>query len=305
MSTSSKYSHMTAAECTRMVGSLKDSVQYYGVLLSPSSELGTFIGDLEWMGSFEADPLRDGGAKDDDSTRAGLAVLRAEQLRRIERPLRACKNANISLPSALLTKLQKRIDCLTARNLPAQDHLLELEVGGKLVIAGHDVEFIEPDLVVGLAGKIPKIGVPCKRPRNASSIASAIRKARRQLRCAQVPGIIFVGAEALLYHFSDPEKPHLFLPNEPTDIKRDLLHKLNEFFYRQDVLEQVKKAFDEGCLAVVSGATIAALCKRTGPLFVPGADNVYAREWLEWAVINSEIAGASTACDAFRRALHH
>ena len=78
---------VTAADCANIATVLAKHVERLGVRIPAGSELGAFIDDLRWLGSFEQAAPQPDTAWAIDKARAARAFPRYEQAVRIARAL--------------------------------------------------------------------------------------------------------------------------------------------------------------------------------------------------------------------------
>jgi len=184
---------LTAGECASVASLLERAVSRFGIRVSAGSDLGRMISEVGWLGAFAEDSPQPETGWRIDKDRTARAFLLVEQAGRLARALTYASDCR-----GIRTKtrvLKDRLNRLVSLREQAQDAILELEIAGRLVIAGLAVEFREPDLVVKVPGTDLEIAIACKRPRGVPRIRERILDAGRQIRNSHLPGIVLIGTE--------------------------------------------------------------------------------------------------------------
>ena len=189
----SGFHYPSARECRAIAASIRASLAALKVRLADEHVFASMLSDVEWVGSFNADPFRPGGAYGADRHRFARAVLRLEQVRRICGALEGAAqigNSRNNLSQwvrANIDRSQRRDPSAFGRSDP-QDFLFELEVAGRLCRWDMaDVRFEEPDIVVRLRGLPPDVafGIAIKRPRTLDTLPRALARGAER---AAIPG---------------------------------------------------------------------------------------------------------------------
>ena len=236
---------LTSQDCTDISRSLSESLDHFGIAVHNSSDLGTIIREISWMGSFGPAPLSSGGASSVDPQRTFRAFLYILQARDIARTLAACRKAKGDLSK--IERIREKLDRLRYQDASAQNTLFELEVAGALIRAGFDVELSmppRPDVVCLLDGLA--IGLECKRVQNRDRLRERLREARRQIANQDLPAAVIIDVQPLLYRTNDVDSLEQLRSIQSACLKKLIL----------SVTDDVEKAFDGGVNAV-------ALCAMT------------------------------------------
>lgn len=186
---------LTGEVCSRTAASVRERLVQLGVSLGLSSELEQILRKLERLaarhpGALLTAPLTDQEKGDvryiDQISRfaAVLAVLQSERVSgRFGRQLK---------------RFREKLDALSSLTAPAQDLILELEVGAGLASGGLDVSFEEPPDLVVSGRNLTSLGVACKRPQSGHAVDSLVRKGIHQIRARELPGAILMCLDAVV-----------------------------------------------------------------------------------------------------------
>ena len=251
---------LSSQECTDISRSLIESLDHFGTAVHESSELGTMIREISWMGSFGSVPLSAAGASDADRQRALRAFTYVPQAQDIARTLQACRHAKGDISK--INRIRQKLDRLRYQDVPAQNVLFELEVAGLLIRAGLEVELAlppRPDVVCFFNGTA--IGLECKRVQNRDRLRERLGEAQDQITKQDLPAAVIIDVQPLLYRTNDPDKPVYF----------DLVRSLEELRSIQSarlqklalsITDDVENAFDGGVGAVALYAMTWGLSER-------------------------------------------
>jgi len=186
---------LTGDACIRASARVRQGLAHFEVTLPAGSELETMLRKLERLGarhpgSLLTAPMSEAEKRD---------VRYIEQVSRFGTVLDLLRSPHVSGEfTGQVRRFRERLDALTSVIAPAQELLLELEIGAALASGGLDVSFEEPpDLVLSGDG-LPALGVACKRPRSALGIDSLVRKGIHQLRARGLPGTILMCVDAIM-----------------------------------------------------------------------------------------------------------
>jgi hypothetical protein len=240
---------LTSQDCTYISRSLTDSLDYFGVAVHESSDLGTMIREISWMGSSKSAPFLAGGAIDVDRQRTLRAFTYVLQARDLAHTLEACRHIKGDISK--IERIRGKLDRLRYQDAPAQNAMFELEVAGVLMRAGLDVELPmppRPNVVCHLNGAA--IGLECKRVQNRDRLRERLKEAQEQIINQDLPAAVIIDVQPLLYRTNNPNKPVYFDQVESIGELRHVQSvRLRELAL--SITDDVEKAFDSGVGAVV------------------------------------------------------
>ena len=262
VSTTSRFGpqELTSQECLAISRSLTESLDHFGVEAPESSDIGTMIREIRWMGSFGSAPLLPGGAIDVNRQRTLQALVSVLQARDIARTLETCRHATGD--TSKIKCIRKKLDRQRHQDADGQNALFELEVAGLLLRANFDVELSappRPDVVCRFNGAA--IGLECKRVQNRNQLRQRLKKARKQIINQDLPAAAIIDVQPLLYRTDDPDKPVYFdQVASPEELRRIQSGRIREL--GKSLAWEVQKAFDSGVGAVVLCAMTWAMSER-------------------------------------------
>lgn len=188
---------LTAEVALKSARDIREGAARLGVTLARQNDLEKIARDCELFASLE-------GKASPPDARFIEGLMAAEQGMRLAATLSMA--GQVQGAEKLATWVRGHINAIETQDEEAQDHLLELEVAGRLAREPRlSVSIDEPDIVITVpAGQMT---VAIKRPRTAKGVGWAIRKARKQIKRSNRKGMIVIGTEALFHHSNDPLRP--------------------------------------------------------------------------------------------------
>jgi len=251
---------LTSENCTHISRSLTESLDYFGVVVSEDSDLRRMIREIGWMGSFEAAPFSPGGAAYVDKQRTLRALPYILQARDIARTLEACRHVKGDFSK--IVRIREKLDRLRYQDAPAQNILFEFEVAGVLIRAGLEVELPMPplpDVVFHLNGVA--IGLECKRVQNRNRLRERLKEAQEQIAKQDLPAMVIIDVQPLLYRSNDPNRPVYFdLVESIEELRRIQTTRIREL--ARSIADDIEKAFTNGIGAVVLCAMTWGISQR-------------------------------------------
>jgi hypothetical protein len=244
--------HITGLTCATVAKALRKGLDVLGVSLDPQNDLARMLREIEWLASLgDGEPNTWRVATRAVEERIDAAAFLVEQALRIAAGLQMAER--IENVDSLRRWLRKRINRLNGFDSEAQDHLLELEVAGRLARwPDLSVAIEEPDIVFTVRGH--RVVIACKRPRGLHTVAPNVDRARGQIRQAwqasgaRPPAIIVVGIESLLHSREDGSfsVPHFVEANEAEVLGSRVLDQAAEASHHE-----AQRAFDEGVSGIL------------------------------------------------------
>ena len=177
------------AECAAVAASLRESEQKLGLRLHPGSDLASMIRDLETL-SKEAKPAGDPLRPTFDRT---FVIDQASRIASALENLRGVHGFD-----QVKKWLGKRLNRLHTQTQEAQDHLLEIEIAGRLAQAGAAIERPDPPDIVATLPPFGAVPIECKRPRTKAGAVKRLREGARTIDDFGRPGVLVVSLEVLL-----------------------------------------------------------------------------------------------------------
>ena len=284
-----RYRSATSEECRGVAALIGSAVNRFGLRLDGASDLARMIRDMEWLGSFNADPFAPGGAAERsqgaEKERFMWAFLHLEQARRVAHALTWA--ANIANSESVVQWARKRIDRIATQDEKSQDYLFELEIAARFARKGFTVALEEPDIVVTLSTGT-RFAFACKRPRHAGRVGPMVREAADQVLRSGLPGIAVIGVEALFHRSDDPTRKTVFYDAaDPASARAE-----GERFVTEAVdasRKDISRAFEKG----LGGILLCGIMT-----FTSRQPSAYAWEWIRRTVPNPSVAGAAEGLGA-------
>jgi hypothetical protein len=279
-----RYRWVTAKQCQLVAAQIGSALDRFGLHLNPASDLAQMVREMEWLGSFDADPFSPGGAAEKsrgaDKERFISAFLHLEQARRIADALTwAAKVAN---SETVVRWLRKRIDRIATQDEKSQDYLFELEIAARFASKGLTVSLEEPDIVVTLPNGF-RFAFACKRPRHAGRVGPMVREAADQVTGSGLPGIAVIGVEALLHRSEDPTRKTVFYAaSNPESARAEGERIVGEAI--AEARKDISRAFEKGLGGILFCGIMTFTSQR------PSA---YAWNWIRQRVPNPSVAPAA------------
>ncbi|MDY0744778.1 hypothetical protein SNE35_09675 [Paucibacter sp. R3-3] len=215
-----------------------------------------------------------------------LALMHADEALRIAHAVEAVlDDADAQEAIRRITKSDMHLS--TRQPSQGKDALWELDLHLFLKVREVPVRLAEPDLVVQLPGLLGPFGLACKKVYSEDSVDKQLQKGCRQLRAADVPGVVAFNL--------DDMTPAESLLNKPTrQAAMDYLYALNMAF-----VERHRIAFQEAilrgrCDAILISTAVQADVEQMSPRF-----NRFTQLSL-WTLDNAS-AGARLRQAAFHR----
>lgn len=202
-----------------------------GITLPAHSDIQKIVTRMRWLAeqlSLQKQPRY--------SSKRSEMLFRAFQSTIQARDIAHSLSAIDNIPAEKLRQLKDRLDYTesSGTRTAAKDVFFELQIAGRLAHSfPAAITLEEPDVAMHLPEPLGKIGFCCKRPKNASAIASAIGKAVKQIRRHNFPCVLMIGIEEIVQH---------------QQLVFDSGERLHDLYKRRinDLVESQRRAMDSG-----------------------------------------------------------
>ena len=283
-----KYEYVRSAQCAAQARLLKEGLDYFGIKVNPTSDVGRMIAALEWMGSFPAETAQPDSAFTTDRKRALGAFPLYEQALRIASTLTWARTVPGAREKVL--HLKKRLNRLETQDEQAQDYLFELEIAERLVAQGHAITFEEPDVVLHVKDG-DKLGLACKRPRNVRQLRERVKEAADQVTAQPFPGVIVIGVEPLFHKSGDRQRPTVVYLGDPPMVARAAYDLLDAAMMRSR--KEIAAAFGQGVGGILFCGIVTGWARR-----VVGDSSAYHFQWIHRALSHPDALGLVEVLEA-------
>lgn len=241
-----KYTQLKASDCAHWAIVLKEGFREFGVTVHPTSDIGLMIAALEWLGAFPLDVPQPDTAWAANPTRTRNAFPLYEQAIRIAEAVSFARG--ILGARERVDKLRKRLNRLTTQDEQAQDFLFELEIGARFTRLGFTITFDEPDIVLH-SSEGHRLGLACKRPRNARRLRERLGEAAIQITAGADQGVIVIGAEPLFHRSNDAQRPTITYLGDPDMVRLEAYRILDDAIESAQV--EIVAALDKGVAGIL------------------------------------------------------
>lgn len=180
---------LTLERCLDVARTLRAALATLRLTLSTVAPLMRLLGELEWMAGCTQGPadafLAAYLLHADRAVKAFIGFL---QVQDIAAALRACA---LAVPDRhqIRRALRQRFDRTDVLDAPSQNHLFELEIGGRLGRRGPGLVFEEPDLTYPVSG-LGRVGFACKRAQNIHRLRQRIAEGAGQIEGCGRRGVV-------------------------------------------------------------------------------------------------------------------
>lgn len=283
-----QYERITSAQCAAQATTLKDALDYFGIKVNPTSDVGRMIASLEWMGSFPPETVQPDAAFASNRNRALRAFPLYEQALRVAGAITWARTVPGAREKVL--HLKKRLNRLETQDEQAQDYLFELEIAERLVAQGHTVTFEEPDVVLHVKSG-DRLGLACKRPRNLRQLRERIKEAADQVKAQPFQGVIVIGVEPLFHKSGDPQRPTVTYLGDPPMVASAAYDLLDAAMLRAH--REIATAFAQGVAGMLFCGIVTGWARQ-----IVGPHSAYHYQWIHRAQSHPDALGLAEVLEA-------
>lgn len=172
---------LTAESFALLAGLLRDCCDKLELVPPPTSQLGKFLSQCDFIADFNDVGLFDAdGPAERDSKAVADAFINYRAFTLLGKALLfASDTQDIGQYRQFLRKNISETHGLDHQSL---DRIFELVVAGSMAARGWSVSFSEPDVIAIPPEPLPSFGISCKRPRDIKSASRMVEDASKKLK---------------------------------------------------------------------------------------------------------------------------
>ena len=185
---------------------------------------------------------------------------------------------------------KKRLNRLNTQEEQAQDFLFELEIAARLAGLSLAVTFDEPDIVLHTS-EGERLGLACKRPRNAKRHRKRLPEAAVQVTARSYQGVVVIGVEPLFHRSGDQERPTITYLGDGPMVKAEAYRILDEAIY--SAAKEIDAALNHGVAGVLFRGVVTGWARR-----VAEGRDAYHSQWIHRAISHPDALGLADVLES-------